>query len=170
MMKFYDDLVIGDRADIGTHVFTADEIKAFAKAYDPQLFHIDDDAAKASHFGALCASGWHTAATWMRLMVHHRRQIAEALAERGEPIPELGPSPGFRDLRWFKPVYAGDTISYATEVVEKRASISRPEWGLVGFLNSGANQHGEKVVSFISTAFVGRRVRAKSPAESQTAT
>jgi acyl dehydratase len=170
MMKFYEDLAVGDRAEIGTHVFTADEIKAFAKAYDPQLFHVDEEAAKASHFGALCASGWHTAATWMRLMVHHRRREAEILAERGEPIPELGPSPGFRELRWFKPVYAGDTISYATEVVEKRASISRPEWGLVGFLNSGANQRGEKVVSFTSTAFVGRRVRAKSSAETSAAT
>lgn len=162
MMKFYEDLAIGDRAEIGTHRFTADEIKAFAKAYDPQLFHVDEDAAKQSHFGALCASGWHTASTWMRLMVHHRCRQAELLAARGEPVPELGPSPGFRDLRWFKPVYVGDVISYTTEVVEKRASISHPEWGLVGFLNSGANQHGEQVVSFLSTAFVKRRKRASS--------
>jgi acyl dehydratase len=165
MLKFYEDLVIGERAEIGTHRFTADEIKAFAHAYDPQLFHVDEDAATRSHFGALCASGWHTAATWMRLMVQHRRREAEARAARGEPIPELGPSPGFRNLRWFKPVYAGDVITYATEVVEKRTSISRPEWGLVGFLNSGANQHGETVVSFVSTAFVGRRVRANNPAK-----
>jgi len=164
MMKFYEDLVIGERAEIGTHRFTADEIKAFARAYDPQLFHVDEDAAARSHFGALCASGWHTAATWMRLMVHYRRRQAEMLAARGEPVPELGPSPGFRELRWFKPVYAGDAITYATEVAEKRASISRPEWGLVGFLNSGVNQHGETVVSFVSTAFVGRRARTVSPA------
>jgi acyl dehydratase len=164
MMKFYEDLAIGDRAGIGTHRFTADEIKAFAKAYDPQLFHVDEDAARASHFGALCASGWHTAATWMRLMIQHRRREAERLAARGEPVPVLGPSPGFRDLRWFKPVYAGDTISYDTEVVEKRASISRPQWGLVSFRNSGTNQHGETVVSFTSTAFVGRRVQAGNTA------
>jgi acyl dehydratase len=164
MLKFYEDLTVGDRADIGTHRFTTDEIKTFARAFDPQLFHVDEDAAKQSHFGALCASGWHTAATWMRLMVEHRRREAQELARRGEPIPELGPSPGFRDLRWFKPVYAGDVISYATEVVEKRTSISRPEWGLVGFRNSGTNQHGELVLSFISTAFIGRRIRAKSPA------
>ena len=164
MMKFYEDLVIGERVDIGTHRFTADEIKAFAKAYDPQLFHVDEEVAKASHFGALCASGWHTASTWMRLMVQHRRRQAEILAARGEPVPTLGPSPGFRDLRWFKPVYAGDTISYDTEVVDKRASISRPQWGLVGFRNSGTNQHGEKVVSFTSTAFVGRRMQAGTAA------
>lgn len=164
MMKFYEDLVVGDRADIGSQVFTAEAIKTFARAYDPQLFHIDENAAKQSHFGALCASGWHTSATWMRLMVLYRRRQAEALAERGEPIPVLGPSPGFREMKWFKPVFAGDTISYATEVVDKRASISRPEWGLVGFLNSGTNQHGETVVSFVSTAFVGRRAKTKAPA------
>lgn len=164
MLKFYEDLVIGERAEIGTHHFTADEIKSFARAYDPQLFHVDEEAARHSHFGALCASGWHSASTWMRLMVQHRRREAESLAQRGEPIPELGPSPGFRELRWFKPVYAGDTITYATEVVEKRASISRPEWGLVGFRNSGSNQRGETVLSFISTAFVGRRIKAKAPA------
>jgi acyl dehydratase len=157
-------MVVGERVEIGTHRFTADEIKAFAKAYDPQLFHIDEEAARASHFGALCASGWHTASTWMRLMIHHRRGEAERLAARGEPVPVLGPSPGFRDLRWFKPVYAGDTVSYDSEVVEKRASISRPQWGLVSFRNSGTNQHGEKVVSFISTAFVGRRMQAGTAA------
>ncbi len=161
MMKFFEDLAVGDRTGIGTHRFTADEIKAFAKAYDPQLFHLDEEAARHSHFGALCASGWHTAATWMRLMVHYRRREAEALDRRGEPIPAFGPSPGFRELKWFKPVFAGDTVSYATEVAEKRASLSRPEWGLVGFLNTGTNQHGETVVSFLSTAFVGRRPRAR---------
>lgn len=165
MMKFYEDLAVGDHADIGTHRFTADEIKTFARAFDPQPFHIDEEAAKHSHFGALCASGWHTAATWMRLMVHYRRHQAAVLAARGEPIPQLGPSPGFRDLKWLKPVYAGDTIAYATEVVEKRASISHPQWGLVGFLNSGTNQRGETVLSFISTAFIDRRTRNTPPAQ-----
>lgn len=164
MMKFYEDLTIGERAEIGTHHFTAEEIKIFAKAYDPQLFHIDEEAAKASHFGALCASGWHTAATWMRLLVQHRKREGEALAARGQLLPELGPSPGFRDLKWFKPVYAGDTVSYTAEVIGKRASVHHPQWGLVSFLGGGTNQHGEKVLSFISTAFVHRRQRADSHA------
>jgi acyl dehydratase len=164
MMKFYEDLAIGERADLGSHLFTAEEIKTFARAFDPQLFHVDDEAARQSHFGALCASGWHTAATWMRLMVLYRRREADALAARGEPVPALGPSPGFREMRWLKPVYAGDTISYSSEVVDKRASISRPAWGLVGFRNSGTNQHGETVVSFVSTAFVGRRIPARASA------
>lgn len=160
MMKFFEDLVVGDHVEIGAHRFTADEIKTFAKAYDPQAFHVDEEAAKRSHFGALCASGWHSAATWMRLMVLYRRREAEALKQHGEPIPAFGPSPGFRDLKWFKPVFAGDTVSYATEIAEKRASLSRPEWGLVGLRNTGTNQHGELVLSFVSTAFVGRRPRA----------
>lgn len=165
MMKFYEDMEIGERTELGTHRFTADEIKTFARAYDPQLFHVDEDAAKRSHFGALCASGWHTAATWMRVMLQYRRRESEALAARGDPIPELGPSPGFRDLKWFRPVYAGDTLSYASEILEKHVSINRPDWGLVGFLNTGINQKGETVISFVSTAFISRRVRGTNPAQ-----
>lgn len=162
MMKFYEDLAIGERAELGAHCFTAGEIKAFARAYDPQLFHVDEEAAKLSHFGALCASGWHTATTWMRLMVLYRRREAEALARSGAPIPTLAPSPGFRDLRWFRPVFAGDTVSYSTEIGGKRASISRPDWGLVDLHNVGINQHGEKALSFVSIAFVERRKRGGS--------
>lgn len=166
MMKFYEDIAIGDAAEIGTHHFTAQDIKTFAQAYDPQPFHIDEEAARRSHFGALCASGWHTAAMWMRLMVLHRRHETEELMRRGETVPPHGPSPGFREMRWPRPVYAGDTISYAIEVREKRASISRPQWGLVIFLCSGANQRGEPVLSFLSTAFIGRRIQAKAPEQS----
>jgi acyl dehydratase len=142
---------------IGGHTFTADEIKAFARQFDPQPFHIDEAAAARSHFGALCASGWHTAAMWMRLRILHGRRDDAARAARGEPNATLGPSPGFRDLKWLKPVYAGDTIDYASEVVEKRVSNSRPGWGLIHVRNTGTNQKGELVLSFISTAFVERR-------------
>jgi acyl dehydratase len=156
-MKFWEDVVVGDRAELGRHTFTADDIKSFARRFDPQPFHIDEEAAKRSHFGALCASGWHTAATWMRLMVEHEKRDDEARRARGEPVAVLGPSPGFRALKWLKPVYVGDTIAYATEVVEKRASNSRPEWGLISIRNSGVNQRGEPVISFVSVAFVARR-------------
>jgi len=76
---------------------------------------------------------------------------------RGEPIATFGPSPGFRELKWLKPVYVGDIVTYATEVIEKRASNSRPGWGLMSIRNSGVNQKGEAVISFISVAFVERR-------------
>src|ERR1700674_1549293 len=121
-MTYFEDLRVGTRTEVGSHTFTADEIKAFARQYDPQPFHLDEAAAAKSHFGALCASGWHTVAMWMRLRIlHGRKEDAERKA-RGEVIARLGPSPGFRDMRWLKPVYAGDTISYASEIAELRAS------------------------------------------------
>ena len=156
-MKVWEDIVIGERAELGRHTFTADGIKAFARRFDPQPFHLDEDAAARSHFGALCASGWHTASIWMRLMVEHQNRADEALRARGEAVAELGPSPGFRELKWLKPVYVGDTITYFTEVIDKRASSSRPQWGLMWIRNSGVNQKGEPVISFISVAFVERR-------------
>jgi acyl dehydratase len=160
-MKFFDDFSVGERHDLGRHTFSAAEIKAFATRFDPQPFHLDEAAAARSHFGALCASGWHTAAVWMRLMVEHQRREDAARRERGEPVAELGPSPGFRELKWLKPVYVGDTISYVTEIVETRPSNSRPGWGLITLRNTGMNQRGEPVISFVSVAFVERREAAK---------
>ena len=156
-MKFFEELRVGERFEVGRHTFTADEIKAFALRCDPQPFHLDEAAAARSHFGALCASGWHTAATWMRLMVEHHRREDAAQRARGEPVAALGPSPGFRELKWLKAVYVGDTVTYATEVIETRASNSRPGWGLMSMRNTGVNQRGEPVISFVSVAFVERR-------------
>jgi acyl dehydratase len=110
-VKFFEDIAVGDRIELGCHTFTADDIKSFARRYDPQPFHVDEAAAARTHFGALVASGWQTAAIWMRLMVEHHRREADAMRARGEPVAELGPSPGFRDLKWLKPVYVGDTVS-----------------------------------------------------------
>ena len=156
-MKFFEDIAIGERADLGSHTFTADDIKTFARRYDPQPFHLDEAAAARSHFGALCASGWHTAATWMRLMVEHQVREDAARRARGEAVATLGPSPGFRELKWLKPVYAGDTVKYSTEIIDKRASGSRPGWGIMSIHNTGVNQNGEPVISFISVAFVQSR-------------
>src|ERR671927_1543413 len=139
-MRFFEDMRVGDRAEIGRHTFTAEEIKSFAQRFDPQPFHIDEAAAAQSLFGGLTASGWHTACLWMRLAVEYRRREDDERRARGEPVAALGVSPGFRDLKWLKPVYVGDTISYASEVVEKRASRSRPGWGLVFSKNTGTNQ------------------------------
>lgn len=157
MFYFYEDLVLNEPIDMGSHTFTAEEIKTFARKFDPQPFHLDEEAAKASHFGGLCASGWHTMAVWMRLMIDKRKQVVAEMAARGEPLPTLGPSPGFRDLRWLKPVYVGDTISYSSKVIDKRPSTSRPEWGVISVQTTGINQNGEPVVSVVSTAFAARR-------------
>ena len=156
-MKYFDDIRIGDVLMTGRHVFTADEIKSFARRFDPQLFHIDEEAAARSHFGALCASGWHTASAWMRLNVDHRRAESDAARVRGEAIARSGPALGFRDLKWLKPVYVGDAIDYKSEVSELRVSNSRPGFGLMTILTTGVNQNGVAVISFVSTTFVERR-------------
>jgi acyl dehydratase len=156
-MKYFEDIAVGERASFGSHTFAADEIKSFAARFDPQPFHMDEAAAARSHFGALVASGWHTVAVWMRLAMHYRGAEDETRRARGEPLAELGPSPGFRDLKWLKPVHVGDTIAFAAEVVETRPSKSRPQWGLVFSRNTGTNQAGDVVISFIGSALVERR-------------
>jgi acyl dehydratase len=156
-VKFFEDVNVGDRQELGAHVFAADEIKSFARRFDPQSFHLDEDAAKRSHFGALCASGWQTACEWMRLLIDVRRLEDDEARGRGEPIPRRGPALGMRDLKWLKPVYAGDTVRYAYEVIAKRNSQSRPDRGLLTVRGSGVNQRGEMVISFETTAFLERR-------------
>jgi acyl dehydratase len=156
-MKFFEDIRVGERTVIGRHTFTAEEIKTFAARFDPQPFHLDEAAAARSHFGKLCASGWHTACVWMRLLIEHRRREDENRRARGEPVAQLGISPGFRELKWLKPVYVGDTISYMNEVIETRPLNSHPGWGLMTSRNTGTNQRGDVVFSFISMAFIERR-------------
>ena len=157
-MKFFEDIAVGEAAMLGSHVFTAEAIAAFAARFGPppaRIWHDDpDDHGRA---GPVPASGWHVACVWMRLLVDHRRGEDALRRARGEPVATLGPSPGFRDLRWPAPVYPGDTVTYRNEVIDKRVSLSRPRWGLLISRNSGANQHGETVLSFVSTAFVQRR-------------
>lgn len=156
---YFEELQIGARTELGAHTFLADDIKAFARKFDPQLFHVDEDAARQTHFGALCASGWQTAAVWMKLMVAAMKAESAARLARGEDVPTGGPSPGFRNMQWLKPVYAGDTIHYATEVTSLRPSESRPDWGVVESLNTGLNQHGVLVFSFTSIVFFPRKAR-----------
>jgi acyl dehydratase len=159
-MKFFEDIPIGERYRLGSHLFTAEEIKRFAGAFDPQPFHTDEEQAEKSHFGGLCASGWHTMAVWMKLNVREQQRLGSDLKSAGTPIARVGPSPGFDDLRWLKPVYAGDTITFETEVTAKKASRSRPGWGLLTMLSTGRNQEGETVISFIGHVFVEQRDKA----------
>jgi acyl dehydratase len=156
-LRFYDELSLGDRIDLGSRTFTEDDIITFAKAFDPQFFHVDPALAKVSIFGGLIASGWHTAAGWMGQMVACRTAAAVASLARGERPARLGPSPGFRQLRWIKPVFAGDTIHYTSAIHEMRPSASRPAWGIVRHYNTGTNQRGELVFSFIGSVFWERR-------------
>ena len=140
---------------LGEHTFEADEIVAFARAFDPQPFHVDPEEGARSHFGGLVASGWHTAAMWMSLLVAQRKRAVEEATSQGLTVPRYGPSPGFTDLRWLKPVRVGDTIRYATRLVDKRPSATRPGWGLIFTHNTGHNQAGDKVFEFKGSGFVG---------------
>jgi acyl dehydratase len=156
-MNFFEDFRVGMQAVLGSHTFTADEIKAFAREFDPQPFHVDEEAAARSHFGTLCASGWHTAALCLRHVVEDRHRQQAELRSRGEPVARTGPSPGLRDVKWPKPVYAGDTITFATEIVELRDNPRRPDVGLRIARNTGTNQRGELVYSVLSSTYIERR-------------
>lgn len=157
LSSFYEDIEVGEAYDFGSKTFDADYIKGFAVNYDPQSFHVDEEAALKSHFGALCASGWQTISTWMRLYVDLNMADRSARAERGEALPELGVSPGIEEIKWKRPVYVGDEISYSQIVTAKRALNSRPGWGLVTSLCEGHNQAGEMVMSFVSKNLVQMR-------------
>jgi acyl dehydratase len=156
MSLFYEDQKIGAAAALGAHTFTRESIIAFALLYDPQPFHLSEEAAKASIYGALIASGWHTASVCMRLLIDWRDRSRTERAVLGEPLPQLGVSPGFRDMRWLAPVRAGDTIAYSTRV-ESLRETKRPQWGLVTSRNIGVNQHGAEVFAFTSAVFWERR-------------
>ncbi len=155
--NYFEDRVIGEIADLGAHRFGKDEIVAFARAYDPQPFHLDEDAAKSSLFGALCASGWHTAAHYLRLSVALRQGIEAKVRASGGKLGIYGPSPGFKNVRWLKPVYVGDTIAYRMRTTEKIDLKSRPERGLVVTETQGRNQKDEIVFSINGMILVERR-------------
>ena len=144
----------GQRDILGSHTFTAEEIIRFAKKYDPQPFHIDEEAARNSVLGGLCASGWHTAAVWMRKFRDSGKAAHDAWLAEGNPPYEMGPSPGFKNMRWIRPVYVGDTITYANITQEWRPSASRPGWFVYTGVQEGTNQKGEPVFSFESAGFL----------------
>ena len=143
-MLYFEDIVVGSKSRFGQYEVTLDEVKAFASSYDPQPFHLDDDAAAKTHFGRISASGWHTCAMTMRMMVDNMKANAQA---------GLG-SPGVDQLRWKKPVYPGDTLRVETEVLEKRRSKSRREMGIFKSRGVTYNQNGEPVLEMISNGLI----------------
>lgn len=147
-----DEFAPGALHTLGRWRVARDETVAFARQFDPQPFHLDEAAAAASPFGSLSASGWHTAAMWMRRMIDTRQANAAALIAQGRPAPLTGPSPGFRALKWLRPVYVGDDLTFWTRV-ESRRPTSKPGWGLAFGANGAVNQHGEPVFEFASTVF-----------------
>ncbi|MBM3608123.1 MAG: MaoC family dehydratase [Alphaproteobacteria bacterium] len=147
----YEDVRIGQTYSTGAAHFPADEIVEFAKAFDPQFLHIDEEAAREGPYGALIASGWHTASAGMRCFVDLRDACRAQANKRGIREMPRGPSPGFRDLKWPRPVLAGDTLSYSLTPVEKRKS-ARPGWGVVFSRTQAINQFGETVFEYTSVS------------------
>ena len=162
MARGFGGLEVGTTNILGEYTFTPENIVAFASQFDPQPFHLSEEAARKSHFGRLAASGWQTAAIWMRLLVEARKEAVERAKAAGEETPRFGPSPGFKNLRWLKPVHAGDTIRYATTITDKRLSSSRPGWGISFSHNTGWNQRSEKVFAFDGTGFISRIAAAEA--------
>ncbi|MEL6374022.1 MAG: MaoC family dehydratase [Pseudomonadota bacterium] len=157
LSNWFEDLVVGEVMALGSHTFTADETIAFARQFDPQPFHLDTSAAEASLFGKLSASGWHTAAVFISKMVAFRQDIEARMTDAGLKIASWGPSPGFKDLRWIKPVLVGDTITFTGMRSAKRDLKSRPTHGLVLTECVGHNQDGVHVFSITTQMLVERR-------------
>ena len=149
-IKYYwEDMAAGSVRDLGTVTLSAQEIKDFARQFDPQPFHLDEEAGRQSIFGALCASGWHTCALAMKLTVENFLLEAASMG-----------SPGLESLRWLKPVYPGDTLRLQQSVVESRALRSRPDIGLVRSRWEMFNQGGDKVMQMEGYGMFRRRNRA----------
>lgn len=142
---------IGVTVTLGSHKFEPEAIKAFAAKYDPQAFHLDEEAAKKSALGGLCASGWHTAATWMKYNLASRS--GPAWSGPG-PKPQFGPSPGFKNLKWLKPVYAGETITFTRKALAIRPNIARPGWIVLTVDAGGTDSIDAKVIEFESAVLV----------------
>jgi acyl dehydratase len=133
---YFEDYVAGAVQEFGSIAVEEAEVIAFAQRFDPQPFHIDPEVARQSFFGGLIASGWHTAALTMRLVVEHYLAAAASLG-----------SPGIDELRWLKPVRPGDTLSVRVTVLEAKRSRSKPDRGIVRSALEVLNQHREVVMT-----------------------
>ena len=147
--QFFEDFAVGQVFGSGRMPVEADRIKSFAAEFDPQPFHLDDAAARETIFRGLAASGWHTAALTMRLLVESEFEPADGII-----------GGGFDELRWPRPVRPGDELRVKSEVLELRASKSRPAQGLIKVRTTTLNQRDEPVQVFVANLLVPRRSRA----------
>ena len=146
-MKYFEDLPGGDETEFGHYDVTREEVIEFASKYDPQPFHLSDEAAAKTHFGRIAASGWHTCAMTMAVIVRYITADRQA---------GLG-SPGVDELRWLKPVYPGDRLTVRGSIIEKIPSRSKPELGVIRTRTLVSNQDGVEVMSFTSIVLMRRR-------------
>ncbi len=134
--RYFEDYQTGEVLEVGDYLVTREEIVDFASRYDPQPFHLDDEAARESIYGGLIASGWMTCSVVMRMLVDHVIS----------PVSSMG-SPGIDELRWLGPVRPGDRLRVRVTVVDARRSKSRPDRGLIHLRQEAINQHGEVVLT-----------------------
>ena len=151
-MIYFEDLEVGTERVFGTYHVTRDEILEFARKYDPQPFHLSDEAAAKTHFGRLAASGWHTAAMTMRVIVDRLSEERQA---------GLG-SPGVDELRWLRPVHPDDTLTVHGKIVAKTASRSKPHIGTIRTETTVTNQDDVPVMRFTSIVLMLRRPAANA--------
>jgi acyl dehydratase len=142
---YLDDMAVGRKFTTQTVTLTLEGCKAFAVEFDPQPFHLDEAAARASVFGRIAASGWYTASLSMRMLVQGELTIAGGLIGLGG------------EIKWPRPTYPGDTLRVETEVLEVRASESKPDRGIVTVRNQTLNQRGEPVQVAVVKMLVPRR-------------
>ena len=149
-MIYFEDLEVGAETEFGSYEVTREEVIEFASKYDPQPFHLSDEAAAKTHFGRIAASGWHTCA--MTMAVIARYVVTDQQAGLG--------SPGVDELRWLKPVYPGDTLTVRGKIVEKTPSRSKPEIGSFRTQTTVTNQDDVPVMRFTSIVLMRRRTEA----------
>jgi acyl dehydratase len=147
MARYLEEFTIGTVSSFGSYAVTADEIKKFATAYDPQIFHLDEAAGAASAMGVFCASGWHTASMAMRMVVDYNKQ---------QGVQLLG-SPGVEDIRWLRPVVPGHILSVRVTVLDVKRSASKADRGAVRSKTDVLNQDGDTVMTYVATGFYLRQ-------------
>jgi acyl dehydratase len=150
MSKYFEDIVTGERESFGRYEVQRDEVIDFARKYDAQPFHLDDAAAAQTHFGRVAASGWHTCAMMMNMLVAHMQ------SEPDQQAKSLG-AIGIDELRWLEPVYPGDVLRCEREIIEKIPSKSRPEMGVIKQKVTVFNQHDRPVATMMPIAMMRTR-------------
>ena len=140
---FIEDIPVDRIIRFGSYRFEPATMIHFAERFDPQAFHLSEEAGRASHFGGLSASGWHTAAAWMGVVIRYWQDLESRMV-----LPKRGPGFGFSDLVWKKPVLAGDELTYFARVIDARRSASKPGWGILTNRNYALNQRGDAVFAF----------------------
>lgn len=150
---YFEDFIVGETVEFGSYTVTKEEIIEFASEFDPQPFHLDEEAAKQSILGGLCTSGWHTMAIFMRLVCDGYALESASLG-----------APGVKEARWKRPLYAGDTVRLKRTCRDRRVSKSRPEMGICDFYFEMLNQDDRVITTIEMPAMFSLRAHADAPA------